>query len=702
MTGEGQSRSETEVLSPAAAIFLASVFGLFLELALIRWVSSEIRVFAYCKNLVLVASFLGFGTGCFLWRRQIELGAAMFLLLLLALLIRLPWFYLTEYGPRGVSTVLAELSGFMIFRDVDTGGMWNFSVPLAFLFAIGWTTILFFAIALVMVPFGQVTARNIDRLGTPLRGYSINVAGSLAGILGYTFVAAIHLPPLHWFAPIPLAVASLSRSARERGALFGITIALLLVLMPADAPNVRETWSAYQKLSVIDQRDIVVNNIGYQMIARLPIGPSAPTSRFTMPYQLGRPVGRVLIVGAGSGNDAAAALGAGAASVTAVEIDPVIYRIGLELHPWAPYSNERVRVVVDDARHFLKASGEKFDLIVFSHLDSHTLLSSFTTVRLDNYIYTVDAFREARSHLADGGVLYVSFYSELPFIGERLSRNLTDAFGHAPLSLEQAADERSGHWRNLFFLSGEPRVIPSLEQASLGWAPKFTRVSYQQNIAPSTDDWPFLPLERPGIPAIMLLISAVIIVLSATFAWIAKPVGERFDGRVFWLGAAFMLVEVHNVSRLALVFGTTWQVNAWVVGAILVVILFSNAICDRLRRGGRRPGAAAAIALFASLGLAYFIPMDAFLAVGSRLLGGAAATLVMTLPIFFAGLVFADAFAESSAPAFALAWNVLGAVAGGMAENVSYVFGISALLPTAALFYALAILRPRSHAASAE
>ena len=35
---------------------LVSVLGLFLELLMIRWVSSEIQIFAYFKNFVLINS----------------------------------------------------------------------------------------------------------------------------------------------------------------------------------------------------------------------------------------------------------------------------------------------------------------------------------------------------------------------------------------------------------------------------------------------------------------------------------------------------------------------------------------------------------------------------------------------------------------------------------------------------------------------
>src|SRR5579864_740901 len=47
---------------------LWSLLSLFMELLMIRWISSEIRIFAYFKNFVLIACFLGFGLGCYLSR----------------------------------------------------------------------------------------------------------------------------------------------------------------------------------------------------------------------------------------------------------------------------------------------------------------------------------------------------------------------------------------------------------------------------------------------------------------------------------------------------------------------------------------------------------------------------------------------------------------------------------------------------------
>ncbi len=694
-------------LSPALTIFVASVLGLFLELALIRWISSELRVFAYCRNLVLVASFLGFGSGCFLARRRADIPRALFLLLVVTGLVRLRWPWLREYGPQRVTSVLAELPGFMIFRHSEVKLTWGLAGNLAF--AVGWTAVIFFVMALVMVPFGQLTASGMMRLGRPLRAYSLNVAGSLVGILTYTAITAFHLPPITWFVPVALAAALLARPRRARHLAVALAVALLLAFLRDPTPDVPEIWSSYQKLRLMDGQVIEVNNIGYQAMMRMSrlVGddplPLDRIDRFNMPYALRRPAGRVLIVGAGSGNDAATAIKARATSVTAVEIDPVIYEIGLARHPQQPYRDPRVRVVIDDARHFLRTSRDEFDVIIFSHLDSHTVLSSYTNVQLDNYIYTVEAFEEARSRLAPGGLLYVSFWVERPFVGQRLFHNLTEVFGYPPVALESDRSLGGANkvWHSVHFLTGRPEVVARWDAAARGWEPRVQRLYFDPDVVPSTDAWPFLHLESRRIPPIILVISGVILALSITFAWRVRPPGQPFDGRLFWLGAAFMLVEVHNVSRLALVFGTTWQVNAWVIGAILLVILLANAVYSWLRRRGLGAGRWATVGLFASLLAAWAIPLDTLLAHAGAF-GGPAATLAMTAPLFFAGLVFAEAFAETPSPGFALGWNVLGAVVGGMTESLSYVVGIPALVPVAALFYALALLSaPRRRAARA-
>jgi SAM-dependent methyltransferase len=678
------SAAPTEHLGPAATVFLASLAGLFLELALIRWISSEVRVFAYLKNLALVASFLGFGTGCLLSRRRASGFGPLAGLLLLTMLVRLPWRPLDLYGPRQVTDIMADLPGFMLFRGATTAlPDWTSWGRLAF--AVGWTIVIFLLVALAMLPFGQWTAAAMRGIERPLRAYSLNVAGSLAGILLYTAVTAAWLPPVAWFVPVALCGTLFVASRSERLRILAVSVGLLLMLLPDDLPLREDTWSSYQKLTLVNRNHVVVNNAGYQTMG---VESGAVVDRVSMPYLVRHPPGDVLVVGAGTGNDVAAALLAGARSVVAVEIDSAIYQMGRRWHPQAPYRDPRVEVVIDDARHYLKTSPRRFDLIVFSHLDAHTVLSSFTNVRLDNYIYTVEAFREARARLAPGGILYLSYFAQLPFISERLYRNLTTAFGLEPVSLDdRVSDNVPKGWQCIQFLTGEADLRAALEPVKTLW-PAFPPVDFSASrTIPSTDRWPFLPLQGRQLPPLTLVVSGVVLGLSAAFAGASWPRGEAFDRRVFWLGAAFMLLEVHNVSRLA--FGTTWQVNAWVIGAVLTVILAANATCAWLRRRGRAVGRTATLGLFASLAAAFAVPVDAFMALGW--VGDAAITLVMTAPVFFAGLVFADAFARSPSPSFALGWNVLGGVVGGMAENVSYLIGIPGLVAVAALFYALAL-----------
>jgi hypothetical protein len=97
-----------------STLFLASALTLFAELALIRWVATEVRVFAYVKNLALLLCFLGFGLGCALARQRPRWQTAATALLGLIVIVRLPW--------RGVQ-IMETLSQYLgAAQDVE---MWT-------------------------------------------------------------------------------------------------------------------------------------------------------------------------------------------------------------------------------------------------------------------------------------------------------------------------------------------------------------------------------------------------------------------------------------------------------------------------------------------------------------------------------------------------------------------------------------------------
>ena len=164
----------------------------------------------------------------------------------------------------------------------------------------------------------------------------------------------------------------------ERACAVGLALALPLLAWSEPLPTL---WSPYQKLTffpLVEEAGgrrvacgevINVNNVGYQAMLDLDPGRMAEApevyppaevrrSHYVLPYALVGPREKVLVLGAGSGNDVAAALRAGARAVQAVEIDPVIVALGRERHPNRPYASERVEVSIDDARAFFhKATG---------------------------------------------------------------------------------------------------------------------------------------------------------------------------------------------------------------------------------------------------------------------------------------------------------------------------------------------------------
>ena len=157
---------------------------------------------------------------------------------------------------------------------------------------------------------------------------------------------------------------------------------------------------------------------------------------------------------------------------------------------------------------------------------------------------------------------------------------------------------------------------------------------------------------------------------------------------LFFMGAAFLLLETKSVVQFALLFGTTWFVNALVFAGILVTVLLAIEVERRVRIG--RPGLLFGL-LFLGLLLAGIVPAEALLsmAVVPRFV---VATALAFFPVFVANLVFAERFRDMEDPTTAFGANLLGAMVGGAIEYTSLVTGYRALLVVAAALYALAWL----------
>ncbi len=673
-------------------VVLVSGLGLFVELLLIRWLDSQVRPLAFVKNLPLIASFLGLGLGYASPDRFRRLVPASGLLLAMVLFAGL-----ASDAPGGGTVAFGPVGA-----EVNLGAA-PMSTRLELIAFVGALVGVFAAVALATFPLGQLAARAMKGLET-LPAYTANVAGSLLGVLS-AFVLASASIPLWVNAAVAFllltAVLEGSPAARVGTLAAGLVISLVMAYQDHPSGQRFRLWSPYNRIEVstdppLRTPDGTLVSPGYSVFVQslfhqrmLALSPerwpqlsgllSRERAHYDFPYRLLSPQ-RVLILGAGTGNDIAAALRNGARVVDAVEIDPMILAVGRKLHPDRPMQDPRVRPIVADARAVLERPGPAYDLIVFGTLDAHLgfYSSIASSIRLDNYVYTVESLRRALARLTPGGAVYANVYIEFPWVATRLQRMIEEAGGVTPLTTSPRVEGE-----NASYLFGP--VTRSAGVAAARLVAGFSAETLQRNPpGPSArDDWPFLYLRSRRVPPVILLSGAL--VLGAGFLLVRFVIGgvRRLDRHFFFLGAGFLLVETRTIAQLALLFGTTWRVSAIAISAILAAVLLANGV---VRQTGPLPRPFLYVGLAVSLLVGTVVPVGAALGAGSLAAWGM--TLILALPVVFSSLVFSSSIADQTDLAPILASNLAGGVLGGLLENVSLVIGISALGFVALAVYA--------------
>ena len=685
-------------------LFWVSFAGLYVEIMLIRWMGTEVRVFAYFQNLALIACFLGFGLGCYWSGRHKSLIFALLGIAALAILAETP-LHAWQGFLSGLSTRLSLSPDAAMWGFVQTSGPTMWFLLLAASVA-GVATFLLLLVA-VMIPLGQWVGFYLDHASNPVQAYSSNLLGSVAGIWIFAGMAFLRLQPSYWFVVAIALLALLPPFSWRRGvaSLVG-AVCILGLFQLAHRTDAATYWSPYQKLEVVpqgeDQYLFRVNNTGYMNIANLTpaylsknpdlAARYRTASSYDAPFRFAQSVDRVLVVGAGAGNDAAAALRNGAKYVDAVEIDPVILALGKRLHPEKPYSDPRVHQVLNDARAFLRQDHEKYDVIMFGLLDSHTQFSDYSNMRIDNYVYTEESFRQTRSLLKPGGIMVLKFEVRDPWtwLGQRFNGMLAHVYGRPPVMFYV---ERLGVALNsgtVFIESDDPglwqRAANQAELATIvtNNPPPFS-ADLQGAPPPATDDWPYVYHRGHSIPRTYLTISLILLVIAVFLVRGTLEPGKASTWHFFFLGAGFLLLETQLISRLALYFGTTWLVNCVALTAILMVLVLANVFVSY--RNPKRLDACYALLILFLVGN-YLFPWQT-LQYSARTVG-VMLSIAYAIPVFFAGIIFTESFRLHAGKSAAFGANIVGAVAGGLAQNVSFIFGMKALLICAAIFYASA------------
>src|SRR3954470_15830531 len=299
-------------------IFLLSFTLLFFELLCIRWIPAYVRYLSYFTNFILLASFLGMGLGMLAARRPaFRFPSFPVMLLALTAVVALNRFELniasTDVLYCGSGTTgVARAESFIL-------------LPLIFTF-----------VAAAFIPLAR-SLGDLFRKTEPLTAYTFDILGSLAGTAAFFLIGLFSLPPAVWFGALALLVLSLGQGR-------GWIMTLLLVVASAAIALFlqRNTyWSPYYKITLMPALpsgyELDVNSIGHQSM--IPWQAKEPFYRRVYELFPGAEFEHALILGAGTGSDTATALAKGVRSVTAVEIDPVIQKLGAQLHPDQPYSD---------------------------------------------------------------------------------------------------------------------------------------------------------------------------------------------------------------------------------------------------------------------------------------------------------------------------------------------------------------------------
>src|ERR1041384_8031262 len=628
-------------------LFLISLLILFLELACIRWFPAHVLYLTFFTNIVLLACFLGMSVGCLAAGRK--RNYIVWTPILLALALTAAHFVEMTSGTfvKFVDVGHQQSPQLVFFgTEYHTTDLANYAIPVEVLCGF-----FFLCAALAFVGLGQEWGRALTRLPNRIHAYTLNIAGSLVGILLFAACSWLELSPFWWFLLTAAGLAYFFFFAPQRAfprrssgrALATFASLALVVGLATFTPShdrfagqreAQQFWSPYYRID-FKRPDLSLSvNLIYhqQMVARAENFPA-----YALPHLLNRDAGRppyadVLIIGAGSGNDVSRALQWGAQHVDAVEIDPVIYRLGRANHPDKPYQDPRVEIHLDDGRNFLRATKRKYDLVIYALVDSLVLHSGYSNIRLESYLFTRQTFADVRQHLKPGGQFIIYNYFRQGWIVARLQQGLAEVFGadnplvltlpyRATIEPEAAtfgdftiffagdndALRRAFQTQPAYWLRRDPAPSPNTPHGfQLPDATERARLSQQTtanaqtenpwqrfglarllplegDLRTATDDWPFLYLRRPMIPALTLRGMAIMAGLALLLLFLFRPrhreargQGLAFNAQMFLLGAGFMLIETKAVVLMALLFGSTWLVNSVVFFAVLVMILLAN------------------------------------------------------------------------------------------------------------------------------
>ena len=557
----------------ATRLFVFSFLVLFFELVCIRWLSSYVLYLGYFTNFVLLGCLLGIGAGALLANHRVRF--INYLPVILFTFFSLILFTQPQVNP--------DTQNFIYFT---TSVAW-LRLPAYLLLPV-----IFINITIIFTSLSQELGYLLNKYA-PLKAYNLNILGSLAGILGFTLLGYFSSPSWTWF----LITAAILILLLPRNRFFGRNLILLVglvVMIAASDYAFNNLWSPYYRVNMLEIRGsersrvkfprvnegvdnyvVFANGIGHQELTSV----SKNYPFYNLPYTAfaEKPnYENVLVIGSGGGNDVSFVLANNVKHVDAVEIDPLIAKLGVTYHPEKPYNDPKVSLYINDARNFLENSNAKYDLVIYALPDSLILAANSSNIRLESYLFTLEAFQSVKEHLKPDGLFVLYNYYRSEWLINKITMMLQTVFGSPVYYYYDNSAKNPTAFATMF---AGPKAI-QLDNSSL----TIQRATTNELIS-ATDNWPFLYLRDPGLPTFYSISLIIILGISALYITLVSPNNTLKMSGVpfFFMGAAFTLLETKSIVNFLLLFGATWVVNSLVFFAILLVVLIANALAARFR-----------------------------------------------------------------------------------------------------------------------
>jgi predicted membrane-bound spermidine synthase len=459
---------------------------------------------------------------------------------------------------------------------------------------------------------------------------------------------------------------------------------------PSEFEHLLTQWNSFSRIDVtrqIHHNDSDNDNTGRsRALAAIAIDADADTPVFKwngsstdllwmkkymdyLPFEISNDVNNTLIIGSGGGEDVLIALAGGSKKVTAVEINPLIISTAKQFGNSTGnlYERNEVDLFVDDGRRFISSSSSKYDMIVIKLVDSWAAQLAGGYALSENYLYTVEAFREYLHHLdEDNGMLVmVRWNFELPrlmpLIAESLRQEKKEGSKEDISQQILVVEDRPG----LYFTSNNQQTIYPVvliiknnpfTDSEINLAkeriannnakviampdgyiePPYDRLLSDKNyyhsqqlqendrktsleLKPPTDDSPFY-FAREQIPNQMILLLETVLGVSAVLALLLIYYSRRnkiqlvTSSRSSWfhmifvlfIGLGFMFLEITFIQKFLLLLGTPIMALTVILFSILLSSGIGSYLSGRLFRKNPYKAVVISIPLLVGIVLTYY------------------------------------------------------------------------------------------------